>query len=77
MTEDVEVIWVKWEWKYFCREDWTRGRVICPSGKITRSSRFNKSCGTSSDKVKSIGEGSDFYISVITEIFLDAALLFR
>jgi hypothetical protein len=33
-TRDVEVIWVKWEWEYFCEQDWT--------GSI-RLIHFNKS----------------------------------
>jgi len=36
---DVEVIWVKSEPEYFYQRGWTDKWVICPSGKITHSTR--------------------------------------
>jgi hypothetical protein len=30
MTRDVEVIWVKSELKYFCKEDWTAQITLIP-----------------------------------------------
>jgi hypothetical protein len=31
-ARDVEVIWVKKEPEYFCKEDWTAELLICPAG---------------------------------------------
>jgi hypothetical protein len=36
MADDVEVIWVKSEPKYFCKGGWTGVSVICPPDKINR-----------------------------------------
>jgi hypothetical protein len=35
-ANDIEVIWVKREWEYFCKGDSTAELLICPSGKISR-----------------------------------------
>ena len=35
-TDDIDLIWVKPERKYFCKWGWTGNSVICPSGALTR-----------------------------------------
>ena len=30
----LDLIWGEWEWKYFCKRDWTARSLICPSGKL-------------------------------------------
>jgi hypothetical protein len=63
MAGDVKVICVKREWKYFCGGGWTGEPLICPSGKIAGSSRFNKPCGTPFHKGEIHLDGSDLYFS--------------
>jgi hypothetical protein len=43
MAKDINLIWVCDEAKYFCGKGWTAHSVICPSGKIGRPVRRDKS----------------------------------
>jgi hypothetical protein len=31
-VRDIDLIWVRWKRKYFCKWGWTAGSLICPSG---------------------------------------------
>jgi hypothetical protein len=39
MAGDMQVIWDKWEWKYFCKGDWT------PQIRLKPKEIFLPSCG--------------------------------